>query len=70
MVSAGLFDPMYVVTELALDFLRSRLGLLFQNSYRDGIGLRQVIRIFGHADPSERAETVVEIKRSHNVLDV
>ena len=70
MVPAGFLYPMNIVVQLSLNLFRSRFQFLFKNIHGYLVGLGEVFRPLAHADPAERAETVVEVERPHNVLDV
>ena len=69
-VPAGFLYPMNIVVQLSLNLLRSRLKFLFKNIHGYLVGLGEVFRPLAHADPAERAETVVEVERPHDVLHV
>ena len=70
MVPSGFFYPADIVVHLVTDIIRSLLCKFTQ--YLDGqrVALGEIFRILRHAYPSERAETVVEIERSHDVFHI
>ncbi len=70
MVPACFLYPVDVVLHLAPDLIRSLSGEFFQHIDSDGVRLGEILRIFRHADPTERAEAVVEEHRPHDVLYV
>ncbi len=69
-VPAGFLYPMNIIVQLPLNLLRRCLKFLFKNIRGYLVGLCEVFRLLAHADPAERSETVVEIERPHDVLDV
>ena len=69
-ISTRFLNPMDIIMHLPPDLLRS----IFCNFCKDfdskGIALCKILWVFRHADPPERAETVVEIERAHYILDI
>ena len=70
LVAAGFPDPVDVVPHLAGDFLRGTGGHLSEHLHRQFVGFAEVFGIFAHTHPAERAESVVKVQRTHNVLHV
>ena len=69
-VFPSLLDPMYIVAKLALNFFWSRASFFCKHLDGKLVRFRQVGRVFTHADPPERSETIVKVQRSHDVLHV
>ena len=69
-VASGLFYPPDVVHHLALYLFRCICHYVAEYACCNGIGFSQVFRLFRHADPTERSESVVKEKRTHDVLDI
>ena len=67
-IATCFLDPADIVHHLALDLLWSLLHYVSQYLGCDLIGLGKVHRVFGHADPAERSEAVIEEERAHDVL--
>ncbi len=69
-ISSGLFNPVDIVVELTFDVFRCCPAYIFKHFSGEAVGNGKIFRLARSNNPTERAKSVVEEQRAHNILNI